>query len=151
MHITPIIAAAACLAAGAAFAQSSDVRRSLSEVTGDVWRFDNNFHASMVVITDEGAVIGDPINADAAAWLEAEIMDRFGKEITYVLASHSHGDHSSGGEVLADLGGDVLVELLAQRRLCGRVDAEVHDSECGKEAGDPQQLSRQLDFDAEQG
>ena len=102
MHITPIIAAAACLAAGAAFAQSSDVRRSLSEVTGDVWRFDNNFHASMVVITDEGAVIGDPINADAAAWLEAEIMDRFGKEVTYVLASHSHGDHSSGGEVLAD-------------------------------------------------
>ena len=88
--------------AGSAFAQSGEVKRSLTQVTDSVWRFDNNFHVSMVVITDEGAVVGDPINAEAATWLETEIMNQFGKNVSYVLASHSHGDHSSGGEVLAD-------------------------------------------------
>ncbi|MBT8423659.1 MAG: MBL fold metallo-hydrolase [Boseongicola sp.] len=92
----------ACLMAGSAIAQSGDVKRSLTQITDDVWRFDNNFHASLVVITEDGAVVGDPINAEAAAWLETEIGNQFGKDVTYVLASHSHGDHSSGGEVLAD-------------------------------------------------
>ena len=95
-------AAVAALFATSAIAQSGDVRRSLTQITDDVWRFDNNFHASMVVVTDEGAVVGDPINAAAAEWLEGEIMSRFGKEVSYVLASHSHGDHASGGEVFAD-------------------------------------------------
>ena len=54
------------LAAGAATAQSGEVRRSLTEVTPDIWRFDNNFHVSMVVVTKEGAVVTDPINAEAA-------------------------------------------------------------------------------------
>lgn len=96
------IAAASAALAGSAFAQSGDVKRSLTQVTDSVWRFDNNFHASMVVVTDDGAVVGDPINAEAAAWLEAEITQRFGKDVSYVLASHSHGDHASGGEVFAD-------------------------------------------------
>lgn len=96
------IALAACLVAGAALAQSGEVKRSLTQITDDVWRFDNNFHASMVVITEDGAVVGDPIDAAAAGWLEAEIASRFGKEVTYVLASHSHGDHAAGGEVFAD-------------------------------------------------
>lgn len=94
-------AAVVALIATAAGAQS-DVRRSLTQITDDVWRFDNNFHASMVVVTEDGAVVGDPINAEAATWLEGEIMSRFGKEVTYVMASHSHGDHASGGEVFAD-------------------------------------------------
>ncbi|RYH06638.1 MBL fold metallo-hydrolase [Tropicimonas sp. IMCC6043] len=94
--------AVAAFVAGGAFAQSGDVTRNLTEVTGDVWRFDNNFHVSMVVVTDEGAVVTDPINAEAATWLENEIRDRFGKEVTFMLPSHSHGDHGSGGEVLGD-------------------------------------------------
>jgi glyoxylase-like metal-dependent hydrolase (beta-lactamase superfamily II) len=102
MHRLVTTALVAALAAGSAAAQSGDVKRSLTQVAGDVWRFDNNFHVSMVVITEDGAVVGDPINAEAATWLEAEIMSQFGKEVTYVLASHSHADHAAGGEVLND-------------------------------------------------
>lgn len=94
--------AVAAIAAGSALAQSDEVTRNLTGVTGDVWRFDNNFHVSMVVVTEEGAVVTDPINAAAATWLETEIRDRFGKEVTYMLPSHSHGDHGSGGEIFAD-------------------------------------------------
>ena len=90
------------LALVAAPVASQDVRRTLTEVTPDVWRFDNNFHVSMVVITEDGAVVGDPINAEAATWLENEIRTRWGKEVTYMLPSHSHGDHGAGSEVFAD-------------------------------------------------
>jgi glyoxylase-like metal-dependent hydrolase (beta-lactamase superfamily II) len=96
------------LAASPALAQ--DVRRDLTNVAGDVWRFDNNFHVSMVVVTEEGAVVTDPINAEAATWLEAQIRDRFGKEVTYMLPSHGHGDHAAGGEVFAD-----TATIIAQR------------------------------------
>lgn len=92
----------AALSAGSALAQSGEVTRNLTEVTGDVWRFDNNFHVSMVVVTEDGAVVTDSINSEAAAWLENEIRDRFGKEVSYMLPSHSHGDHGSGGEVFSD-------------------------------------------------
>lgn len=94
--------AVAVLTSGAAIAQSGDVTRNLTEVTDDVWRFDNNFHVSMLVLTEEGAVVTDPINAEAATWLETEIRDRFGKEVSYMLPSHSHADHGAGGEVFAD-------------------------------------------------
>ena len=81
---------------------AQDVRRNLTEVAPDIWRFDNNFHVSMVVVTEDGAVVTDPINAEAASWLETEIANRFGKDVTYMLPSHSHADHGSGGEVFAD-------------------------------------------------
>lgn len=110
MRSLVFLALSLMLAPLAAIAQSGDVKRSLTQITDDVWRFDNNFHVSLVVITEDGAVIGDPVNAEAASWLETEIANRFGKEIRYVLASHSHADHSSGGEVLAD-----TATIIAQR------------------------------------
>lgn len=76
--------------------------RELAPVTGKVWRFQNNFHFALVVETAEGVVVADTINADAAAWLEAEIASRFGKPVTHLIYSHSHGDHASGGAVFAD-------------------------------------------------
>ncbi len=94
------IALTAAFITGPAIGQ--DARRNLTEVTPDVWRFDNNFHVSMVVVTEDGAVVTDPINAEAATWLEGQIKDRFGKDVTYMLPSHSHADHGSGGEVFAD-------------------------------------------------
>lgn len=85
MRSLVITAVLAGVMPGPALAQSGEARRALTQVTDSVWRFDNNFHVSMVVVTDEGAVVGDPTNADAAAWLEAEIMDRFG-------IGEGHGD-----------------------------------------------------------
>ena len=56
----------------AAFGQS-DAKRSVTKLADDVYRLQNNFHYSMVVVTDEGAVVTDPINADAAAWIKTEV------------------------------------------------------------------------------
>lgn len=76
--------------------------RAITHIAGDVWRFQNNFHFSVFMVTPEGVVATDPINADAARWLEGEIAQRFGAEIRYLVYSHDHADHIAGGEVFAD-------------------------------------------------
>jgi glyoxylase-like metal-dependent hydrolase (beta-lactamase superfamily II) len=99
---TAALAAAIALPALAPQAIAQDAERSLTNVAGDVWRFQNNFHFSVLVVTETGVVITDPINADVAAWIEAEVATRFGKPITHLVYSHSHGDHASGGAAFAD-------------------------------------------------
>ena len=83
------------------FAQT-DAKRSVTEIAPDVYRLQNNFHYSMVVLTGEGAVVTDPINADMAAWIKTEVATLTDKPVTHLIYSHSHGDHASGGAVLAE-------------------------------------------------
>ncbi|MDH3386973.1 MAG: MBL fold metallo-hydrolase [Gammaproteobacteria bacterium] len=77
------------------FAQ--DIKREISRVTADVYRFQNQYHMNMFVITGAGVVVTDPINEDAAKWLRAEIARITDEPITHLIYSHSHGDHASGG------------------------------------------------------
>jgi len=79
-----------------------DPKRSVTKLADDVYRLQNNFHYSMVVITDDGAVVTDPINADAAAWIKTEVAKLTDKPVTHLIYSHSHADHASGGETLAE-------------------------------------------------
>lgn len=83
------------------FAQSGP-KRSVTEIAKDVYRLQNNAHHSLVVITTEGAVVVDPINTDAASWIKEEVAKLTDQPITHLIYSHSHGDHASGGAVLAD-------------------------------------------------
>ena len=76
---------------------AQEVKREISRVTFDIYRFQNNFHVNMFVITGEGVVVTDPINEEAASWLRAEIARLTDEPITHLIYSHSHGDHASGG------------------------------------------------------
>ncbi|TWS96353.1 MBL fold metallo-hydrolase [Reyranella sp. CPCC 100927] len=76
--------------------------REITKIAGDVYRFRNNFHYSVFAVTPAGVIATDPINADAAKWLKAEIKTRFNQPIKYVIYSHDHADHVSGGEEWAD-------------------------------------------------
>lgn len=78
------------------------VKRSVTKLADGIYRLRNNFHYSMVVVTDKGVVVTDPINADAAKWIKSEIAKLTSKPITHLIYSHSHGDHASGGAVLAE-------------------------------------------------
>ena len=112
--------AAVAAAAIALPAQAQDVQRSITNVAGDVYRFQNKFHFSVFVVTEDGIVFGDPINTDAAAWVEAEMAKRFGKPVTHLVYSHSHSDHASGGTVFADTA-TVIVQENAPANLDGVV------------------------------
>jgi len=54
-------------------ALAQEVKREITRVTFDIYRFQNRFHNNMFVITGDGVVVTDPINAEAAGWLRAEI------------------------------------------------------------------------------
>jgi glyoxylase-like metal-dependent hydrolase (beta-lactamase superfamily II) len=77
---------------------AQEAKRSIEQVKGDVYRFQNNFHYALFVVTDAGIVVTDPINADAVGWLRGELAKRFNKPVTHMIYSHNHGDHASGGE-----------------------------------------------------
>jgi glyoxylase-like metal-dependent hydrolase (beta-lactamase superfamily II) len=76
--------------------------REITKLAGEVYRFRNNAHYSVFAVTPAGVIATDPINADAARWLKAEIATRFNRPVLYVVYSHDHADHISGGEVFAD-------------------------------------------------
>jgi glyoxylase-like metal-dependent hydrolase (beta-lactamase superfamily II) len=81
---------------------TATVNRDIIPIAGDVYRFQNNFHFSILMVTDEGVLVTDPIDSDAATWLKSEIKKRFDKPVKYLVYSHDHRDHIAGGEVFAD-------------------------------------------------
>ena len=85
--------------------------REITKLAGEVYRFRNNYHYSVFAVTPAGVIATDPINADAARWLKAEIRARFNQPVRYVIYSHDHADHISGGEVFADTAVIVAHEL----------------------------------------
>lgn len=96
-----VAGAVAVLAAGTVAAQEAP-KREVTQVAGDLYRFRNNNHYSVFLVTPAGVIVTDPINADAAKWLEEEIGKRFSQPIKYLVYSHDHADHIAGGEVFAD-------------------------------------------------
>ena len=88
------------LAPTAVWAQ--DAKRAITQIAGDLYRFQNNFHFSVFLITPAGVIATDPISTEATTWLEAEITKRFNQPVKYLILSHDHRDHISGGEVFAD-------------------------------------------------
>jgi len=95
--ITVLLALA--IPVGSLFAED----RAVTNIAGDVYRFQNKFHFSIFVVTDDGVVVTDPINTEAALWLRSEIGKLTDKPITHLIYSHSHGDHASGGAAFGDV------------------------------------------------
>ncbi len=83
-------------------AQRRKPKRSITHIAGDVYQFKNNFHNSIFMRTRWGVVLVDPINKGASTWLKAELKRRWDSSVRYVIYSHDHADHISGGEVFAD-------------------------------------------------
>ena len=107
------------LAAGVVLAQQGEPTREISNIAGNLYRFQNNFHFSVFYVTPEGVIATDPINADAAEWLKDQIAEQFGVPVKYLVYSHDHADHSSGGEVFADDGAVVIAHENARPAIVG--------------------------------
>ncbi len=87
--------------AGSVWAQRRPTRE-ITQVSGDLYRFRNQFHYSVFLVTPAGIIATDPINVEAAQWLKQELSRRFSQPVKYLIYSHDHADHISGGEVFAD-------------------------------------------------
>lgn len=100
-YATVVTAIALLVSASLGFAQDAP-KRAITQIKGDLYRFQNNAHFSVFLVTPEGILVTDPIDKDAAAWLKGELQTRFNKPIKYLVYSHDHRDHIAGGEVFAD-------------------------------------------------
>ena len=89
--------------------------REITKITGEIYRFRNNNHYSVFAVTRAGVIATDPINAEAARWLKAEIKTRFNQPIRYAIYSHDHADHISGGQEWIDTA-TVIAHALRVRR-----------------------------------
>ena len=55
------LTAALMIGAATLPAPAQEPKREITNITGDVWRFQNNFHTSVFVVTAAGVVVTDPI------------------------------------------------------------------------------------------
>jgi glyoxylase-like metal-dependent hydrolase (beta-lactamase superfamily II) len=72
------------------------------EIADDLYYVGNATHNTVFLVTDEGIILADPVNYGFSTELRAEIESRFDVAVRYVLYSHHHADHASGGAVWAD-------------------------------------------------
>jgi glyoxylase-like metal-dependent hydrolase (beta-lactamase superfamily II) len=85
-----------------AFAQQKPPARGIVNITGQLYRAQNDNHYTVFLVTPQGVIMSDPINRDFARWLKAEIATRHKVPVRYVLYTHKDWDHASGGVVFAD-------------------------------------------------
>src|SRR6187200_798897 len=90
------------LAAGASAQQPPAPQRGIVNITGQLYRAQNNNHYTVFLVTPDGVIMSDPINRDFARWLKGEIATRFKVPVRYVIYTHRDWDHASGGVVFAD-------------------------------------------------
>jgi len=83
-------------------AQQSRPDDEITKLTDDVYVYRHLFHQSIFIITPQGVIVTDPIAPEAAAWLKAEIKKLTDQPVRYVIYSHDHADHITGGTAFTD-------------------------------------------------
>ena len=81
---------------------------ALVEVTNGIYSFGNGNTFAAFMVTDEGVIVMDPINTDHASQMMEAIRSVTDQPIKYLIYSHNHWDHISGGQVFKDAGATVL-------------------------------------------
>ncbi len=85
------------------FYQQTDLKgQEIGKLTGDVYYARMDDYVSAFLVTPDGIILVEPIGVEMATWLKAELDKRFHVPVKYVIYSHSHWDHASGGSVYAD-------------------------------------------------
>lgn len=123
-HSAIVLFAGLCLAiaAPATAQQAQQPPYSVTKVEGtdNVYIFRYQGHQSMFVVTRDGVIATDPISYGrpqaAKAYIE-EIQKITKAPIKYLVYSHQHYDHISGGKPFKDAGATVIAHRKAKERL----------------------------------
>lgn len=87
----------------------------LESIGDSLYRFVDDRHRSIVLITSGGALIADPLNWLAAMWLKEKLERDFNTRVSYVIYSHNHSDHIYGAEVFDEPGVVFVAHELAKQ------------------------------------
>ena len=88
---------------------------AIEQVKDNVYRFTAGNYHSVFVTTEQGTIVTDPISAEAATYLRQYLSEKKLLPVSYMLYSHNHTDHVSGGEQLAGSETVVVAHQLAAR------------------------------------
>jgi glyoxylase-like metal-dependent hydrolase (beta-lactamase superfamily II) len=130
MHRTVLMALFCVLAAAPAWSQGQPAQRpqiATTKVPGtdNVYIFRNGNNQSMFVVTNEGVIATDPVAygrpQGGAAYVE-EIKKITDKPIKYLVYSHHHFDHITGGKAFKDAGAKIVAHKRVNERLAVQND-----------------------------
>ena len=101
----------------ALYQQTQYKGQEIGKLTGDTYYARMDDYVSVFMVTPDGIVLVEPIGTEMASWLKGELARRFAVPVRFVIYSHSHWDHASGGAVYADtarfIGHENLIKNLA--------------------------------------
>src|ERR1700729_1293404 len=88
------------------------------EGTDNVYIFRYVGHQAMFIVTPDGVIATDPISLRRPAKPYIDAIQAVTKApIKYVVYSHSHFDHSAGGQPFKDLGATFVAQRNAKERI----------------------------------
>lgn len=89
----------------------------ITNVRGAIYRVQFGSEVSVFVVTLEGIVLADPLDREAAAWLEMELTDRFpDRPVRYVIHTTHRFERSEGAARFND-----TAQILAHHAFNGQV------------------------------
>jgi len=86
----------------------------LVQVAENIYSFGSSSTFSMVIVTDEGVIVADPINKNHSEVMLKAIKSITDQPIKYLIYSHSHWDHTGGGQVFKNEGATILSHIDAR-------------------------------------
>jgi len=95
-------------------------QRQIVKIAGDLYRAQQSNYFAIFLVTPEGIILADPVNAAFATWMKEQFAQQFKVPVRYVIYSHSHWDHIEGGAVFADTAKFVAQEGVG-RNMDGRI------------------------------
>ncbi|HEY7531567.1 MAG TPA: MBL fold metallo-hydrolase [Nitrospiraceae bacterium] len=104
-----------------ASAQESRPDDEITKLADDVYLFRHQFHQAIFITTSQGVIVTDPISTDAATWLKAQIAKLTDQPVRYVIYSHHHNDHITGGSVF-DERASVVSHVAARDKILSAAD-----------------------------
>lgn len=100
-----------------------DNPRDIVQIKGNIYRHTTGaglaVHSGLVLVTKEGALVIDPAMTCTSVWLKDEIKKRFNVPVKYVVYTHAHADHISGGQVFQKDGAIVVANERAVEPIIG--------------------------------
>jgi len=109
----------------------------IEQLVGNLYRARSNNHYTVFLVTQEGVVLADPINLDFSEWLKGELAERFDEEVKYVLYSHHHWDHASGGAAFLD-----TAEFIGHENMVKHLQAPLPSNQVAADSNGDNRLQR---------
>lgn len=85
----------------------------IEKITDKLYRFVDDRHRSVFLVTREGILVVDSLNPRAATHLKSALQKQFALPVRYLVYSHNHSDHIYGAAELVSPSTQIIAHSLA--------------------------------------